>query len=79
MVSRSGRLRPGLALPFDTNGGGVSYGQPGMYGLLLQVEALRQVLGECGTAKWRILRRPWRMAPAASSRPVPQCCRGRDG
>lgn len=43
-----GRLRPGGALPFNTNGGGLSYNHPGMYGLLLLVEAVRQLRGECG-------------------------------
>ena len=32
----------------NTNGGGLSYNHPGMYGLLLLVEAVRQVRGECG-------------------------------
>ena len=32
----------------NTNGGGLSYNHPGMYGLLLLVEATRQVRGECG-------------------------------
>jgi acetyl-CoA acetyltransferase len=43
-----GRLGPGGALPTDTNGGGLSYCHPGMYGLLLLVEAVRQLRGECG-------------------------------
>ncbi|MEF7617421.1 acetyl-CoA acetyltransferase [Aquincola sp. MAHUQ-54] len=43
-----GRLRPGGALPTNTNGGGLSYCHPGMYGLLLLIEATRQVRGECG-------------------------------
>lgn len=43
-----GKLRPGGSLPTNTNGGGLSYCHPGMYGLLLLIEATRQVRGECG-------------------------------
>ena len=43
-----GKLRPGGALPTNTNGGGLSYCHPGMYGLFLLIEAVRQVRGECG-------------------------------
>ncbi len=43
-----GRLAPGGALAVNTNGGGLSYNHPGMYGLLLLVEAVRQARGECG-------------------------------
>lgn len=32
----------------NTNGGGLSYAHPGMYGLLLLVEAVRQLRGESG-------------------------------
>ena len=32
----------------NTNGGGLSYCHPGMYGLLLTIEGVRQVRGECG-------------------------------
>ncbi len=44
----SGTTDPGGALPMNTNGGGLSYCHPGMYGLLAIVEAVRQVRGECG-------------------------------
>lgn len=43
-----GKLRPGGSLPTNTNGGGLSYCHPGMYGLLLLIEATRQLRGECG-------------------------------
>ncbi len=43
-----GRIAPGGELAVNTNGGGLSYNHPGMYGLLLLVEAVRQVRGECG-------------------------------
>ena len=43
-----GRISPGGELAVDTNGGGLSYCHPGMYGLLLLIEAVRQLRGECG-------------------------------
>jgi len=39
---------PGGSLPVNTNGGGLSYCHPGMYGLFLLIEAVRQLRGECG-------------------------------
>lgn len=42
------RTGPGGSLPMNTNGGGLSYTHPGMYGMFLIVEAARQLRGECG-------------------------------
>lgn len=39
---------PGGSLPVNTNGGGLSYCHPGMYGLFLLIEAVRQLRSECG-------------------------------
>jgi acetyl-CoA acetyltransferase len=41
-----GRVAPGGEVPLNTNGGGLSYQHPGMYGLLAIVEAARQLRGE---------------------------------
>jgi acetyl-CoA acetyltransferase len=43
-----GRIAPKGRLPVNTNGGGLSYCHPGMYGLFLLIEAVRQLRGECG-------------------------------
>jgi acetyl-CoA acetyltransferase len=44
----SGALRPGGALPTNTDGGGLASCHPGMRGMFLLVEAVRQLRGECG-------------------------------
>jgi len=44
----NGRIAPRGGLAVNTNGGGLSYCHPGMYGLLLLIEAVRQLRGECG-------------------------------
>ena len=44
-----GTLRVGGALPTNTDGGGLSAAHPGMRGLFLIVEAVRQLRGECGS------------------------------
>ena len=46
--SEDGKLGPGGSLPMNTNGGGLSYTHPGMYGMFLLVEAVKQLRGECG-------------------------------
>ncbi len=43
-----GGIAPGGRLPVNTNGGGLSYCHPGMYGLLVLIEAARQIHGVCG-------------------------------
>ncbi|MBV8427088.1 MAG: thiolase [Hyphomicrobiales bacterium] len=45
---QDGAIAPGGALPVNTNGGGLSYCHPGMYGIFLLIEATRQLRGECG-------------------------------
>jgi len=42
-----GRIAPKGSVPVNTNGGGLSYCHPGMYGLLILIEAVRQLRGEC--------------------------------
>jgi acetyl-CoA acetyltransferase len=43
-----GKLGPGGSLPTNTSGGGLSYCHPGMFGIFLLIEAVRQLRGECG-------------------------------
>jgi acetyl-CoA acetyltransferase len=43
-----GTIAPGGKFAVNTNGGGLSYCHPGMYGLFLLIEAVRQLRGECG-------------------------------
>ena len=44
----SGATSPGGRLPVNTNGGGLSYCHPGMYGVFALVEAVRQLRREAG-------------------------------
>ena len=41
-----GRIAPGGELPVNTNGGGLSCVHPGMYGLFVMAEAIRQARGD---------------------------------
>lgn len=44
----NGRTAPGGDFPVNTNGGGLSYAHPGMYGIFLLIEAVQQLRGEGG-------------------------------
>ena len=48
LFASGGRIGPGGELPVNTNGGGLSYCHPGMYGIFLIIEAARQIRGEAG-------------------------------
>jgi acetyl-CoA acetyltransferase len=43
-----GKLRPGGGFALNTSGGGLSYTHPGMFGIFLVIEAVRQLRGESG-------------------------------
>jgi len=43
-----GNIAPGGSLPVNTNGGGLSCVHPGMYGLMLIIECVEQLRGQCG-------------------------------
>ena len=65
-----GHIAPGGGLPVNTNGGGLSYCHPGMYGLFLLIEATRQLRREAAPVRSPIARPRSRTATAA-------CCRRR--
>src|SRR3546814_8242651 len=44
----SGAIAPGGSLPVNPNGGGLADVHPGMYGMFLTIEAVRQLRGQCG-------------------------------
>jgi acetyl-CoA acetyltransferase len=44
----SDRIGPGGEFPLNTSGGGLSYCHPGMFGIFLLIEAVRQLRGEAG-------------------------------
>jgi acetyl-CoA acetyltransferase len=45
---QDGRIALGGQLPINTDGGGLSSNHPGMRGIFLIIEAVRQVRGQCG-------------------------------
>ena len=45
---QGGRIAPGGEFPVNTQGGGLSYCHPGMFGVFLLIEAVRQLRGESG-------------------------------
>ena len=45
---RNQRTAPGGDFALNTNGGGLSYCHPGMYGIFTIIEATRQLWGVCG-------------------------------
>lgn len=44
----NGGIAPGGHTPVNTNGGGLSCIHPGMYGIFILIEAVRQLRGNCG-------------------------------
>ncbi len=52
-LAASGAIAPGGSLPVNTNGGGLSYCHPGMYGIFALVEAVRQLRGGLGARQQR--------------------------
>ncbi len=45
---KDGNIAPGGSFPLNTNGGGLSYCHPGMYGIFTIIEATQQLWGLCG-------------------------------
>ena len=55
----NGGIAPGGQLPVNTNGGGLSCVHPGMYGIFLLIEAVRQLRGEAGERQVAARRSRW--------------------
>jgi acetyl-CoA acetyltransferase len=49
----NGAIAPGGRLAVNTSGGGLSYTHPGMFGIFLIIEAVRQLRGECDARQVR--------------------------
>lgn len=47
-IIHGGRIAPGGDFPLNTSGGGLSFNHPGMFGMQLAIESIRQLRGECG-------------------------------
>jgi acetyl-CoA acetyltransferase len=55
MIDRG--IGPASKLPVNTTGGGLRYCHPGMFGIFILVEAVRQLRGECGDRQVQDARR----------------------
>ena len=53
-----GRAAPNGSLPINTNGGGLSYTHPGMYGMFIILEAVQQLRGQAGERQTRSRKDP---------------------
>ena len=73
----SGATAPGGSLPMNTNGGGLSYTHPGMYGMFLITEAVKQLRGEAGERQVDGVEIASRTGRAACCRACPPRCSAR--
>jgi hypothetical protein len=71
-----GGIAPGGHLAVNTNGGGLSYCHPGMYGLLLLSRPCVNCASSAVPVKWTSVTWPWPMAMAACCRVRPLWCWG---